>query len=353
MRKVSQPFKINNCKGWYVRWQENGTRKHKHLNNMAEVDMFRRRKYQEINSDVYNSPDLSWTEARKMYLQHYDTDNLAASSKYEAARCLSAFADTFGAIPPKQISQRMVDDFFAALSKEFPSPHTMNKYKGRLKAFVRWLADRNYHTGKIKITMSKVPQAYHPSLTIEQVHALLQYCPSEIWRMRVLLSLVTGLRRDDVEALQVADVDVVARQVRTRSQKTGKVDVKPLPDTLMPVLEPYLAGKSALLFPDDQVRITWNRIRQQAGFAEHAGKVSYTKGKKLTRDKWKYLVTRQDFRRTHATLMGLADGLQAAARALEHSSTAVTAQYYSDLSLIQRVRVNQLPVQDWLAYARE
>ncbi len=350
MRRVSQPFRMKNRPGWYVRWMENGKLKHKQLDNLDEVDMFRLRKFQELNSDVYDMPDLTWQEARDMYLRHYDTDCLAASSKYEARRCLETFTNHFGAIPPKQISQRRVDDFFAILSTKVNSPHTMNKYKGRFKAFVRWLADRNYHTGKIKITMSKVPQAYHPSLTIEQVHALLRHCPTEIWRMRVLLSLVTGLRRDDIESLQVSDVDAPPRVVRTRSRKTGKADVKPLPDALMDKMSAYLESipSDGPLFPDDQIRITWNKIRQQAGFAEHAGTVSYTKGKKLTRDKWKYLVTRQDFRRTHATLMGLADGLQAAARALEHSSTAVTAQYYSDLSLIQRVRVNQLPVADWL-----
>ena len=304
--------------------------------------MFRRRKYQEINSDVYDSVDLSWKEAREMYLQHYDTDNLAASSKYAATQVLDVFADHFGPMPPKQITQRMVDDFFAMLLKKGQSPHSMNRYKGRLKAFMRWLADRSYHTGRIKIRMSKVQQVYHPSLTVEQVHTLLRHCPSQIWRMRVLISLVTGLRRDDIEALRRADVDVQGRQVRTRSKKTGKVGVKPLPDALMPVLETYLAGKTGPLFPDINVRKEWDAIRLRAGYASRIdGKIK------------NFTVTRQDFRRTHGTLMGLADGLQAAARALEHSSTAVTAQYYSDLSLIQRVRVNQLPVADWLAYARE
>ncbi len=342
MRRISQPFKMKNCKGWYVRWTVNGKRKHKHLNTLDEVDRFRFRKYQEINSDVYDSVDLSWKEAREMYLQHYDTDNLAASSKYAATQCLDVFAQHFGPTSPKEITQRRVDDLFAMLSKTVKSPHTMNKYKGRFKAFVRWLADRNYHTGKIKITMSKVPHTYHPCLTVEQVQTLLRHCPTEMWRMRVLVSLVTGLRRDDVEALQIADVDTAARVVRTLSRKTGKASVKPLPDVLMPLLESYLAGKTGRLFPDINVRKEWDALRLRAGYAEKIdGKIT------------NFTVTRQDFRRTHATLMGLADGLQAAARALDHSSTAVTAQYYSDLSLIQRVRVNQLPVKDWLAYARE
>lgn len=338
MRKVSQPFKINNCKGWYVRWQEHGKRKHKHLNNMAEVDLFRWRKYQEINSDVYDSVAVSWKEARDMYLQHYDTDNLAASSKYAASQVLDVFADHFGPMPPKEITQRMVDDFFAMLLKKGQSPHTMNRYKGRLKAFMRWLADRSYHTGRIKIRMSKVQQAYHPSLTVAQVHDILRNCPSQIWRVRVLMSLVTGLRRDDIEALQIADVDVAPMQVRTQSKKTGKASIKPLPDALMPLLEPYCRRlKDGRLFPDKNVRKEWDALRLRAGMAEKIdGRIKNFK------------VTRQDFRRTHGTLMGLADGLQAAARALEHSSTAVTAQYYSDLSLIQRVRVNQLPVAEWL-----
>ena len=342
MRRISQPFKMKNCKGWYVRWTVNGKRKHKHLNTLDEVDRFRFRKYQEINSDVYDSVDLSWAEAREMYLQHYDTDNLAASSKYEAARCLDAFARHFGPTAPKQITQRLTDAFFAALSKQTKSPHTMNKYKGRFKAFMRWLADRNYHSGKIKITMSKTPQSHATALSVGRVHDILRACPTDIWRMRVMVSLVTGLRRDDVEALQVADVDVAARQVATRSKKTGKVSAKPLPDVLMPFFEAYLAGKTGKLFPDINVRKEWDALRLRAGYASKIdGKIT------------NFTVTRQDFRRTHATLMGLADGLQAAARALDHSSTAVTAQYYSDLSLIQRVRVNQLPVKEWLAYARE
>ncbi len=346
MRKISQPIKLANRPGYYLRWTENGRRKYKQVNTLAEAEMFSARKYQELNLDVYDSVDAPWHEVRKLYLQHYDIDGLAAASKYEAARCLDAFAEQFGEIHPKQITQRMVDGFFLALSQKTKSPHTMNKYKGRLKAFIRWMGERGYYSRRISIRMSKVPQAYHAALSVEQVRTLLRACPTEIWRMRVLLSLVTGLRRADIETLRVGDITVDAPHLISLARKTGKVSVKPLPDALMPVLEPYCGRlHNGRLFPDEHIRITWNRIRQEAGFAKCLGKVQYARQAK---DKWEYSGTRQDFRRTHGTLMGLANGLQAAARALEHSSTAVTAQYYSDLALIQRVRVNQLPVKEWL-----
>lgn len=343
---------LSNGPYYYVKWWDAGKERSKGFQRKAEADHFAKMQYYRLNSDVFVSPiPAKWLYMVQEYNHTFLVRGCTEGARYQAILSVNHFARLIHPRSSKDLTQFNLDRFVVDRQKTV-GRWTVNKDIANLKAFVKWAVDNRYIGKGLKLKKLKVAQNYHPSLSIEQVRTLLRHCPSEIWRMRVLVSLVTGLRRDDVEALQLADVDTTSHVVRTCSRKTGKVDVKPLPDALMPALEAYLASPNTKckvissklvlradgrLFPDKNVRKEWDAIRLRAGFAEKIdGKIT------------NFIVTRQDFRRTHATLMGLADGLQAAARALEHSSTAVTAQYYSDLSLIQRVRVNQLPVKEWL-----
>ncbi len=338
MRKTRVDIRqLSNGPYYYVKWWDAGKERSKGFQKKAEADHFAKMQYYRLNSDVFASPiPARWLYMVEEYAYTFLVRGCTEGARYQAILSVNHFARFVHPRTSKDLTQFNLDRFIVDRQKTV-SRWTVNKDISNLKAFVKWAADNRYIGKGLKLKKLKVAQNYHPSLSVEVVRTILRACPTEIWRMRVLVSLVTGLRRDDVEALQVEDIDVAGRQVRTRSKKTGKVDVKPIPDVLMPMVESHLAGKTTRLFPDINVRKEWDALRLRAGYAEKIdGKIK------------NFTVTRQDFRRTHATLMGLADGLQAAARALEHSSTAVTAQYYSDLSLIQRVRVNQLPVKEWL-----
>ena len=343
MRKTRVDIReLSNGPYYYVKWYDNGKERSKGFQKKPEADHYSKMLYYRLNTDVFTDPiPAKWLYMVNEYNHTFFVRGCTEGARYQAILSINHFARFVHPRSSKDLTQFSLDRFIVDRQKTV-GRWTVNKDISNLKAFIAWAVENRYIGKGLKLKKLKVAQNYHPSLSIEQVRTLLQHCPSEIWRMRVMVSLVTGLRRDDIEALRGADVDTTARQVRTRSKKTGKVDVKPLPDVLMPFFEAYLAGKTGRLFPDINVRKEWDALRLRAGFAEKIeGKIK------------NFTVTRQDFRRTHGTLMGLADGLQAAARALEHSSTAVTAQYYSDLSLIQRVRVNQLPVKEWLNWGEK
>jgi len=325
---------------YFVKWYDRGRERAKGFKKKSLADHYAKMLYYRLNNDVFTDPvPAKWLYMVKEYEHTFLVRGCTEEARYQAIWTVNNFAKLILPASSKDLTQVNINHFIVE-RQQAVGRWTVNKDISNLKAFVAWAVENRYIRGGIKLKKLKVARQHHPSLSVSQVHTLLRHCPTEIWRMRVLLSLVTGLRRNDVEALQSADVDVAGQQVATRSQKTGKVDVKPLPDALMPVLEPYCCSQqNGRLFPDINVRKEWDALRLRAGYAEKIdGKITNFK------------ITRQDFRRTHGTLMGLADGLQAAARALEHSSTNVTQQYYSDLSLIQKVRVNQLPVKEWLEW---
>lgn len=105
---------------------------------------------------------------------------------------------------------------------------------------------------------------------------------------------------------------------------------RPLPDALLPHLHAYvatLAGDALLPGGNSQVRGEWEALRARAGMPE---------------------LTRQDLRATFSTWMQRIAMDNPATRLLEHSSPVTTQTYYTDQELLDKLRVNLLPVDDWL-----
>lgn len=329
MKKISKPYKVPNRKGLYLSWYEKGKRKRKQFNTLDEAKKFREKKYKEVNRDVYDID--TWQDARDEFLERYNLKGLSEDSKIQAKRTLRYFEETTNIVKLSDLNQEAVDTFLKARRTTNISKATVNKEIRYLKSFVRWLAKKGYHDGRLEIDFVKTPKAIKKALTTEQIRALLKVCPNEIWRIRILVSLCTGLRSGDIDRIKVSSVDLKRATIDSQSQKTGKVYLgKPLPDSLVPFLSEYIAGipKNAIkLFPDGNIRKTWNKIREVAGVD----------------------CTRQDFRRTFSTLMQKISGLETARDLLEHSTIKITGEWYSDTEYLNKLRVNKLPVLEWIA----
>lgn len=123
--------------------------------------------------------------------------------------------------------------------------------------------------------------------------------------------------------------------IDTESIKTGKVYLsRPLPSAIIPALKSYVAGQikrglslDTRLIPDKNIRHGWETIREKAKLPN---------------------ITRQDLRVTFSTLIQKIGSIGAAQNLLEHSDSRVTETFYSDMELLLRWRVNQLPVKEWL-----
>ena len=203
--------------------------------------------------------------------------------------------------------------------------YTINKDVGRFKTLVAWMAKNKYHTGDIRFTMLKTPKVIVNALTTEQIRALLKACPTEAWRIRILISLCTGMWKTDVDRLRVANLSIIDMTITKPAQKIGKPIQAPLPDILESILVAYLKSlpkDQERLFTDVNVRKTWDSFRGE--------------------------VTRQNLRQTFSTLIQKVGGIGSAQNLLQHFDSSTTLRFYTDIELILKWKVNQLPVKEWL-----
>lgn len=330
MKKISKPYKVPNRKGLYLSWCERGKRKRKQFNTLDEAKRFREKKYREVNRDVYDVD--TFEDARDEFLERYDFKELSRDSKIQAKRTLRYFEEETNIINLSDLDQKAVNSFLKARRATNISKATINKEIRYLKAFVRWLVKKGYHNGRLEIDFVKTRPIIKKALTNEEIRRLLKVCPDKVWRMRILLSLVTGLRAYDIDNLQTSQINLKNALIDfTQSQKTGKVYYdRPLPSSLIPTLKDYLKGhKEENLLPIINLRKTWDAIRVKA---------------KLPKTQ------RKDFRVTHSTLLQKIGSIDAAKHSLEHFSSRTTREHYTDWEIVMRWKIEQLNpiVKEWL-----
>lgn len=351
MKKVRK-FTRKNRTGYWVSWRENARRKCKHLNTKSEQTRFANLTYQRINSDVYTSIDLPFADLRDGYLQSYDIRGLAAGSKYEASRFLSVFFEISMPATSRSIDQRMVDVFILRRRKQTRSAYTLNKDIRHMHAFLAWMKKRGYHPGGIDISPVPVPQLIRKAISDDDIRRLFTCAASDAWRVRLLISLFTGLRAGDVDRLRVADVDLEALTLSIVQQKTHKAAVKPIPDAACSLLRRYidgLDGGQGRLFDDRGVRRAWDKLRTAAGLFElDPAALVIPSGCRNPAPKKNWKVLRQDLRRTYATAIEKTRPMFGATEALQHSSRSVTDDHYLDRMAVERWQVDQLPIEKWL-----
>ena len=210
-------------------------------------------------------------------------------------------------------------------AKECKSKHTLNKDISRLRAFLNWLAKRNYSTGKFDIELSKAPPVTVKALSTAQIRRLLKACPTPEWYVRTLLSLVTGPRASDIDNLNINMVDTTEMSVFVVEKKTSKPKTYPLPNKIKPILAKYLNGREKMFSSTNRSSLDkqWRKFRPEP-------------------------ITRQDLRRTNKTLLQKIGSI-GSVQELLHSDLKVTTEYYTDQELILRWKVDQLPVKEWLS----
>lgn len=307
-------------KGYYLRWFENGKRKHKQVNTLKEAEAFRARQYMLLNSDVYASVSIPMAEAIKEYVETYDTRKLAKESGKMAKRFLDDFTELAGVRETKEITQKMAD-FWVSKQKD-KSPYTVNKGLGRLQAFLTWCKRRGYQTPPVDIFMQKQPKRGFRCPSNEAINALIKRCPSATWRVSILLYLTTGLRKNDLRRISKSDIDLDGEYVRTSSLKTGKIfERRPIHKIILPELKSLIAASNDFPFVIKNARKEWDSFCGEFTF--------------------------QMLRKTHATLMQTIGGISTAQKSLEHEDARTTLGY-TDEEYVFRWKINQLPVIEWI-----
>jgi integrase len=269
---------------------------------------------------------------RNEYEQSKKVAGITEDSLYEVALTLRNYERLVGQCNSKQITQNTIDHFILERGKEVKRS-TLNKDIRNLKAFIHLCRKNRYANGEIEIRQVKENERPVKSLTNTKIRKLLSASiPYQTLSMRILLALGTGLRRGDIEALRISDIDFENSYVTTRSKKTRKsIGSRPVPIRIMEELKKYVSGldpKQEKIFIDRFNQYRWDQIRN-----------------KLRLGDFKF----HDLRKTFCSVLAQ-NGVSIAVtqKLLEHSSSDLTNKVYTNVDPVLRHAVEQISVGDWL-----
>jgi integrase len=326
-------YKRKNINGWWVGWYESSKRKTKALPSKELAEHYKQIKYTQLNSDVFTGiVAADWQQMVDEYREAKKVQGVTEGTLYEIALSLRNFERLTGKCNSKQITQNIIDKFILQRGSEVKRP-TLNKDIRNLKTFVNWCRENRYLNGAIKIKELKEDERPVKSLNDIQIKQLLiEAEPYPSIKMRILLSLGTGLRRGDIESLKISDIDFANNYITTASKKTRKsMGSRPVSALVMAKLSKYVSGldaKQERLFNDNFNHKRWKRICEDA---------------RLTDLKF------HDLRKTFGSMLAQ-NGVSTAVtqRLLEHSSPNLTNKVYTNVDPVLRQSVEQLPIQKWL-----
>jgi len=232
----------------------------------------------------------------------------------------------------KQVTQIIIDKFILKRGNEVKRP-TLNKDIRNLKTFINWCRENRYLNGELKIRELKEDERPVKSLNSVQIRKLLAVAePYQSMKMRILLALGTGLRRGDIEALKIDDIDFSNNYITTASRKTRKcMGSRPVPASVMMELRKYVSElnpERGRLFNDNFNHKRWKKICGTVGLVD---------------------LRFHDLRKTLGSMLAQRGvSTVVTQRLLEHSLSTLTNKLYTNVDPVLRQFVNQLPVEQWL-----
>lgn len=172
--------------------------------------------------------------------------------------------------------------------------------------------------------------SYCPDTQIKQL--LVTSAPYPAMKMRILLALATGLRKGDINSLQISDIDFEKNCICTKSKKSKKcMPSRPVSGKIMTELSKYVYGLEVgqeKLFRTKFAYRKWRNICKKAGLHD---------------------LKFHDLRKTFCSLLAQ-NGVSTAVtqKLLEHSSPYLTNKVYTNVDPALRNAVDKLHVYKWL-----
>ena len=259
--------------GWWVGWYESGNRKAKALPSKELAEHYKQIKYTQLNSDVFTGMMAAdWQQMVDEYRESKKVQGVTEGTLYEIVLSLRNFEQLVGKCSSKQITQNVIDKFILQRGGEVKRP-TLNKDIRNLKTFINWCRENKYLNGNLKIKELKEDERPVKSLNDIQIKKLLKTAePHRLMKIRILLALGTGLRRDDIESLKVSDIDFANNYITTTSRKTRKsMGSRPVPPSVMMEVRKFVNGSNSegkRLFSDKFSHKRWKSICKDAGLSD-------------------------------------------------------------------------------------
>lgn len=187
--------------------------------------------------------------------------------------------------------------------------------------------------GELEIKELKLEERPVKSLNGIQIKNLLKATQSHpSMKIRILLALGTGLRRGDIEILEINDIDFQNNCIATTSKKTKKfMSSRLMSAEIMSELSKYVRSLNfgqEKLFQTKFNHRKWHKVCEKAGLAD---------------------LKFHDLRRIFCSLL-TQNGVSTAVtqRLLEHLSPNLTNKIYTNVDPVLRQSIDKLPVQKWL-----
>jgi integrase/recombinase XerD len=125
-------------------------------------------------------------------------------------------------LQPSQITSYHVRFFLSEMVKEGHSDSYIHAFARVFRTFCHFLLDEGYIEEKIRFPMPKLAKKRMPVLNEDQVQHILKTCIDKRDRALILLMVDSGLRRNEVIALNWGDIDLSSGIVRVEKGKGGK-----------------------------------------------------------------------------------------------------------------------------------
>ncbi|MBL7215886.1 MAG: site-specific integrase [Phycisphaerae bacterium] len=314
-------------------WYESGIRKAKALPTKELAEHFKQIKYTQLNSDVFTGQVVAdWQQMLDEFRESKKVQGVTEGTLYEHSLSLRNFERIVGKCNSKQITQNVIDKFILERGTEVQRT-TLNKDIRNIKTFVIWCREHRYLNGNLKLKELKIEERPVKSLNDTQIKKLLNAAtPYPAIKIRIMLALGTGLRRGDIDAIKISDIDFEKNCIATKSKKTKKnMWSRPVSAEVMSQLSKYIHNLDATqekLFRTKFAYRQWRKICKKSGLTDFRF---------------------HDLRKTFCSLLAQ-NGVSTAVtqRLLEHSSPNLTNKVYTNVDPVLRIAIEKLPVCNWL-----
>lgn len=143
----------------------------------------------------------------------------------------------------KQVNQDFINNYIRDLKNRNLSNTSINKKIYSIVVFYKWLLDKKL-IKQINFTYKKLEEIEKPiyALTTEQLKQFIEYIPKRCLKQRLifLLLLTTGIRRNELINIKIANIDFKNNRIFLDFTKTHKARYCFMSDTLKRLIIDYL-----------------------------------------------------------------------------------------------------------------
>ena len=340
------------CKQVLVGYKPDGTRKMKTVygKTIKEVEYKMNEIRRQIELGVNVSEKLTVAQWADIWLKTFKTD--VANNTYEryAGIIRNQINPVLGDLLLTNVRLNILQKLIIDMANEY-APATVKKTKDVLHQMFKQAVCSQYIplNPAENIVTPKFYQQNRDAISVEHIKTIVEFCKDYKNGAFIMTLLYTGLRRGEILALQVKDIDFVSGQITVNkavefigNSPNIKVPKTPKSIRVIPILSPLIPYLK---------KVTDEKSGDDYVFATHDGKI-YTKSsiqrlfKAFNRDYNQYISTLQlmgsedavsftmhQFRHTFCTMLYDAGvDMKTAQNILGHSSINVTLEIYTHLS---------------------